>query len=1065
MLRKFITRPVLATVISIILVILGLVGLFTLPITRFPEIAPPTVEVTTTYTGASGDVIARTVAPPLEDAINGVENMTYMTSTSSNDGTLTIDVYFTLGTDPDQAAVNVQNRVSQATSQLPAEVTQYGITTVKKQNSIVRMMTIYSDNKKMDETFLQNYAKINIVPELKRVTGVGQAQVFGVKDYSMRVWLNPERMAAYKLTPQEVMGAIQDQNLEAAPGRFGQNSSEAMEYVIRYKGKLFVPSDYENIIIRANKDGSVLKLKDVARIEFGSFNYSSDAKYGDAPTCAIAIYQTSGSNANEIEVNLEKTMERLSKSFPAGVKYSVPYSSKKSLDESIEQVVHTLIEAFVLVFIVVFLFLQDFRSTLIPAIAVPVSIVGTFFFMQLFGFSINMLTLFALVLAIGIVVDDAIVVVEAIHAKMEHRHLPPKTASVHTMSEITGALVSITLVMSAVFLPVGFMKGPTGVFYRQFAFTLAIAIIISAVNALTLSPALCALFLRPPHDYTDEKGVFHAVPKKKFGKRFFDAFNIGFQKLTNRYVYSIVFLLKKKWIAVIMLLAIVAGFAYMTKTTPTGFIPDEDQGFLIATVTLPSGASLDRTTEVINEAQKMIEGQPYIKKVLSISGINLLNNTSSPSSGILMLQLKDLKERGKVSDVNQIAGQLQGMLGSITKASFFVLSFPTVPGFGTTSGIEMVLQDRTGGSLSKFNNVAQQFIGQLMQRPEIQFAFTTFNTNFPQYEMEVNDEKAKQLGVNVKDLITVMQTYYGSMQASDFNRFGKYYRVMIQSEIADRKDLASLNGIFVKNSLGEMVPVNTLITMKKVYGTEAVDHFNMFNSISLTVSPKQGYSTGQTLKAIQEVAAKNLPNGYTTDFKGMSREEQSAGSSSAIIFALCIVFVYLLLSAQYESYILPLAVILSIPTGLLGVFVGVHLGGLNNNIYVQVAMIMLIGLLAKNAILIVEFALQRRRAGKSIIASAVEGARARLRPIIMTSFAFIVGLLPLLRAIGPSALGNHSIGWAAVFGMLFGIVFGVFLIPVLFVIFEYFQEKASGPPTNKDIDFDINKLNITEAHS
>lgn len=1055
MIRKLITRPVLATVISIILVILGIVGMFTLPITKFPDIAPPSVQVSTMYTGASADVIARTVAPPLEDAINGVEDMTYMTSTSSNDGTLTITVYFKLGTDPDQAAVNVQNRVSQATSQLPSEVTQYGVTTTKRQNSMVQLLNIYSENKEMDETFLQNYAKINVVPELKRVNGVGEAQVLGAKDYSMRIWLNPQQMAAYDMTPQEVMAAIQNQNIEAAPGRFGQRSGEAMEYVIRYKGKLFSPEDYESISIRANSDGSILRLKDVARIEFGSFTYAADSKYGDNPTCAIMIYQTAGSNANEIEININETMERLSEQFPQGVKYSRAYSAKESLDQSIEQVIHTLLEAFLLVSIVVFIFLQDWRSTLIPAIAVPVSIIGTFFFMQLFGFSINLLTLFALVLAIGIVVDDAIVVVEAVHAKMEHRNLPPKTATARTMTEITGALVSITLVMSAVFIPVAFMDGPTGVFYRQFALTLAIAIIISAVNALTLSPALCALFLKPPHDYVDEKGVKHIVPKKKFGQRFFDGFNAGFNSITNRYVKSLILLVKKQWIAFTILIAVIAGFLFYSKTTPTAFIPDEDQGFLIATVTLPSGASLERTSEVIDKGSKLIRSKDYIDNVVAVSGFNMLTSSTSSSSGVFMIEIKDIKDRGKVQDIDQIIGELQGMLSSTLKeANIFVLSFPTVPGFGTTSGVEMVLQDRTNGDIRKFEDLSKSFIGKLNSREEIGMAFTTFKADYPQYEMEVNNDKAKQLGVEVSDLMTVMQAYYGSMQASDFNRFGKYYRVMIQSEFDDRKDISSLTGIFVKNNLGEMVPVSSLINMKRVYGPETVDHFNLFNSISITVMPAPGFSTGQVLAAIDEVSAQDLPTGFTKDYKGMTREEQGSGSTTTIIFVLCIVFVYLLLAGQYESYIIPFSVILSIPTGLLGVFIGINLAGLSNNIYVQVAMIMLLGLLAKNAILIVEYALQRRKAGKTLAASAIEGAKSRLRPIIMTSFAFIAGLLPLLFVEGSSAIGNHSIGWSAVMGMFFGIS-SVFLTPIFFVFFTRIHEKLKGPLSDEELDLDV----------
>lgn len=1038
----------MATVISVFLVILGMVGMVSLPITKFPDIAPPSVVVQATYPGASGEVIARSVAPPLEDAINGVENMTYMTSTSSNDGGLQITVYFELGTDPDQAAVNVQNRVSQAMSQLPAEVVQLGINTVKQQNSMIAVVTLYSDEDFNDETFIENYAKINLVPEIKRVPGVGQAQVFGNKDYSMRIWLKPGQMSVYDVTPQEVVAAIQDQNLEAAPGKFGQNSEEALEYVIKYKGKLTEPEEYENIIIRANSDGSVLLVKDVARVEFGSYNYTVDTRYDRKHAVTVAIFQTAGSNANEIEIQVRATLEELSKGFPPGLKYDIPYSSKDSLDESISQVTHTLVEAFILVFIVVFLFLQDFRSTLIPAIAVPVSIVGTFFFMNMFGFSINLLTLFALVLAIGIVVDDAIVVVEAVHAKMEKRKLSAKKATASAMSEITGAIVSITLVMAAVFIPVGFLDGPTGVFYRQFAFTLAIAIVISAVNALTLSPALCALFLKNGHG-DGHHGNGKPAKKTGFKGRFFAGFNAGFAKLTQRYGRSLLFLIKRKAVGFIALAALAGLFAWLFATTPTGFIPDEDQSFLMITATLPPGASLDRTTKAMNEAEEAIRQKPYIKSIVNITGLNMISFSTSPSAGVFMVQLQDLDDRGEVKDINQILGELQGMLTQYTDATYFVLSMPTVPGFGNTSGLEIVLQDRTAGSLENFSGVSTNFLGALMQRPEIARGFTTFDTKFPQYEMVVDERKAKQVGVNVSDLMTVMQAYYGSMQASDFNRFGKYYRVVTQSSPEDRSNEASLDGIFVKNAMGSMVPVNTVVTLKPVYGTEVVDHFNLFTSINITALPADGYSTGQAIQALEEVAAESLPNGFTHDLKGLSREEKSAGGQMGYILALCILFIYLLLSAQYESYILPLSVLLAVPAGLSGVFIGIRIAGLANNIYVQVAMIMLIGLLAKNAILIVEFAIQRRRAGKPLLASAIEGAKARLRPIIMTSLAFIVGLLPLLGAVGPSAIGNHSIGYAAVFGMLFGTLVSLIFTPLLFVVFQYLQERISGEPTEE----------------
>ena len=1045
MFERFISRPVLATVISVILVILGTVGIFQLPITRFPDIAPPSVVVSASSPGASAETVGRSVAPPLEEAINGVENMTYMTSTSANDGSLSITVFFKQGTNADQASVNVQNRVAQATSQLPAEVNQIGISTVKRQNSQIMLINLASDVKEHDQIFLQNYAKINIVDDLSRVPGVGQVSVYGNLDYSMRIWLRPQQMAAYKVTPQEVSAAIRSQNLEAAPGSFGENSSEAMQYVMKYKGKNPYPGDYEQIVIRANPDGTVLKLGDIARVEFGAYRYTVDTRANAQDAVVLAVYQSPGSNANEVETGLRKALQKASTSFPTGVKYSIPFSSKKVVDESIQQVQHTLIEAFLLVFLVVFLFLQDFRSTLIPAIAVPVAIVGTFFFMNLFGFSINVLTLFGLVLAIGIVVDDAIVVVEAVHSKIEQKHYPAKAATVSAMREITKAIITITLVMSSVFLPVGFLQGSTGVFYRQFAFTLAIAILISAVNALTLSPALCALFLRDLHQ--ESSGGKHEKLKKflAFCHLFFVDFNTVFEALKKKYIGSLVYLIRNKRIS-FTLLAVMIGLSFwLFKTLPTGFIPDEDNGFVIVSVTLPPGASFARTKETMDRAVVTLrKTMPALQKVISVAGINILSRSSSPSSGLLFIQLKDHKDRGPDGNIKTILATITKNLSN-REGSFFALAQPTVPGFSAVGGLEFVLQDRTGGRLDKFGNVAEGFLSELMKRPEIGFAFTTFKATFPQYELQVDNIKAAQLGVNVSDLLTVLQAYYGSIQASDFNRFGKYYRVIMQSESNDRAEPASMQGIFVKNSRGEMVPVSSVITLKRVYGTESVDHFNLFNAISVNAVVKPGFSTGQAIKAVDEVSKTHLPLGYSYDWKGQSREEIESSGGLILIFMLSIVFVYFLLSGLFESYLLPLAVMLSIPTGLLGVFCGIKLAGIANNIYVQVAVIMLIGLLAKNAILIVEFALQRRIEGMSLSASAISGAKARLRPILMTSLAFIAGLLPLLFVSGPTAQGNHSIGAAAIGGMFMGMVLGVFIVPVLFIVFQHLQERITGP--------------------
>ncbi|HVW95496.1 MAG TPA: efflux RND transporter permease subunit [Mucilaginibacter sp.] len=1043
MLKKFIERPVLATVISTLLVILGVLGLTRLPLQQFPDIAPPSVLVTAIYPGANAETVLRSVAPSLEESINGVENMTYMSSTASNDGTLAITVYFKLGTDADQAAVNVQNRVAQATSQLPAEVVQQGVTTAKQENSFIMAIGMYTeDEKKYDQTFIANYAQINIIPEIKRIPGVGSASIFGgIKDYSMRVWLNPSQMETYHVTPNEVFAAIQDKSLEAAPGRFGERSDRPFEYVIKYKGKLSKPDEYENIPIRANADGSVLRLKDVARVELGAYSYTSITRLNGKKGIGIGVIQLSGSNANQIQIAINDLMAKASKDFPDGVKYNIFYSTKIALDESISQVKHTLVEAFILVFLVVFIFLQDFRSTLIPAIAVPVAIVGTFFFMSIFGFSINLLTLFALVLAIGIVVDDAIVVVEAVHAKMEHKHFGPKEATLEAMHEITGALISITLVMAAVFLPVGFLDGSTGVFYRQFAFTMAIAIVISALNALTLSPALAALFLKPLHHNSNGEPV-----KTTFKQRFFNGFNTSFNALTNKYTSSLKFLTRTKWVAITGLAIVTLAVVWMVRTTKTGFIPTEDQGFIAIAVNTPSGTSLDRTSKVMEQAEKTVGKIPAARFVTSVPGFNLLTKSNSPSSAIFFVLLKSPEERGKVKDINAIMDQIRGDLNGVPGGSFFVFSFPTVPGFSNVEALDFVLQDKTSGKLDKFSEVSNNFIAALMKKPAVAYAFTSFKADYPQLQLEVDDDKAAQLGVSVKDILQTMQVYFGSAQASDFNRFGKYYRVQVQADIADRADPSSIDRVYVKNKTGEMVPINTLVKLTRVYGSETASRYNLFNSIEINAIPKPGYSSGEAIKAIEETAKEQLPLGYAYDFTGQTREEIASSGQSTAVFLLCLVFVYFLLSAQYESYILPLAVIFSIPTGVLGVFIAIGLTGIENNIYVQVALIMLIGLLAKNAILIVEFAVQRRKAGLSLIASAIEAAKLRLRPIIMTSLAFVFGLFPMSIATGPSAQGNHSISIAAAGGMVSGVILGLFIIPVLFVIFQGVQEWITGAP-------------------
>ena len=1063
MLKNFIHKPVLATVISILLVILGVLGLFKLPLQQFPDIAPPTVIVTAHYPGANAETILRSVAPPLEEAINGVEGITYISSTASNDGTLAVTVFFKLGTNPDQAAVNVQNRVSQATSQLPAEVVQQGIITAKQQNSLIMVTGLYAeDDAKYDETFLNNYASINIIPDIKRIPGVGAAQIFGGgKDYSMRVWLKPAQMETYHITPADITAAIQDKSLEAAPGRFGDRSDESFEYVIKYKGKLNKPEDYENIPIKGNTDGSILRLKDVARIEFGSYDYSTNQRLNGHVGVGIVVIQLAGSNSNEIQIAVNKLMDKASKTFPKGIKYNTFYATKKALDASIEQVVHTLIEAFILVFLVVYLFLQDFRSTLIPAIAVPVAIVGTFFFMYVFGFTINLLTLFALVLAIGIVVDDAIVVVEAVHSKMEHRRIPAAEATLEAMHEITGAIISITLVMAAVFLPVGFMDGSTGLFYRQFAFTMAIAIVISSVNALTLSPALAALFLKNPHMATAED-----AKKASFKEKFFAGFNAKFNQMNNKYIGILNFFMAKKWTAMTGLLVIILATAYLIRTTPSGFIPTEDQSFIAIATSMPTGTSLKRTNEVMREAEKKLMALEASEFTVIIPGYNLLTSSTSPSAATTFVQFKKTEDRGKVKDINQLIGLVQATLSTIKGGAFFAFSFPTVPGFSNVEAVNVVLQDRSGGSLKTFSGLATDYLGALNKNPAVAVAFTTFRADYPQYQMSIDDDKAAQLGVNVKDILQTMSAFFGNSQADDFNRFGKYYKVVLQAEAKDKTNIEALNSAYVKNRNGDMVPLNSLITLKRVFGSETESRYNLFNSIELNVIPKPGHSSGEVIQAVRDIAAQKLPANFTYEFSGQTREEISSGGQSVVVFCLCLVFVYFLLSAQYESYILPLAVILSIPTGVFGVFAMIGFKGIDNNIYVQVALVMLIGLLAKNAILIVEFAVQRRHAGKPLVEAALEASRLRLRPIIMTSMAFILGLFPMSIATGPSAQGNHSISYAAVGGMIGGVVLGVLIIPVLFVIFQGLHEKISGktysPVASKlQLSAEVEDVNLT----
>jgi HAE1 family hydrophobic/amphiphilic exporter-1 len=1044
MLKIFIERPVLSTVISVLIVLLGVLGLVKLPIAQYPDISPPTVQVSASYSGANADVVLKSVIVPLEEQINGVEGMTYMTSTATNDGAGSISVYFAVGTDPNQAAVDVQNRVSAATSLLPQEVTKAGVTVRKQQSSNLLIMSIYSDNPAYDQTFLQNYAAINIIPQLQRVNGVGSANVFGsAKTYSMRIWLKPDVMAIYGVTSDDVSNALTEQNVDAAPGKFGENDNQSFQYVIRYSGRLQSTDQFGNIIIKSTGNGQFLRLKDIARIELGSQTYSSFTTTNGKQSVGISVSQTPGSNASDVINNSKKVIEQASQSFPAGIHFVYLVDINQFLDASISKVIHTLIECFALVFLVIFIFLQDFRSTIIHGVSVPVAITGTFFFLYLFGFSINLLTLFALVLAIGIVVDDAIVVVEAVHAKLESGYKSPRKAAIDAMSEISGAIVSITLVMASVFLPVTFITGSAGVFYKQFGITLAIAIIISAVNALTLCPALAALFLKPPHHGDDPKD-------RNLLQRFGGGFNAAYDAITDKYSRSVTFLSARKWL-VLMAIGLFGGaFYWLMRTTPSSFVPKEDMGVIFVNISLPPASSMERTTAMANKLDSIAHTIPEVQNSLRNLGQNFIAGSGS-AYGMIILKLKPWDERPGVTD-DEVIQQLKQKTATIRDASVIFMQQPTITGFGTSGGFTFQLQDKGGHTTDAFYKVSQNFLAELSKRPEIQYAATPFNPNFPQYQLDVNVAKCKEAGLTVTDVLNAMQVFYGSSYVSNFNEFGKQYRVIMQADTSYRASPDRLNKIAVRTASNTMAPITEFISLKRIYGPESVSRFNLFTSISVNGSPNPNYSTGQALSAIQEVATQTLPAGYGFEFSGISREEQNVGSQTLYVFVLCLAFVYLLLSAQYESYLLPFAVLLSMPVGLTGVYIFARLFGLDNNIYMQISLIMLIGLLAKNAILIVEFAVERRQKGMSLLESAVEGAKARLRPILMTSFAFVFGLMPLMFASGAGAKGNQSIGTGAIGGMLFGTLLGVFVIPTLFIIFQGLQEKISGPPGQHDPD-------------
>ena len=1042
-LDTFINRPVLSTVISIFIVILGVVGMLWLPITQYPDIAPPTIQVSTTYTGADAKTVLNSVIAPIEEQINGAEGMTYIQSTATNTGSATITVYFEQGFDPDMAAVDVQNRVAKAQSMLPAEVTRVGVITQKQQTSMLLVFSLLSPNGKFEQEFIENYMKINVIPQIQRVNGVGDAMVMGA-DYSMRIWLKPDAMAQHNLMPSDVSAALADQNIEAAPGQFGENGGTAFQYVMRYRGRLITPEEFDKIIIRADKDGNVLYLKDVATMELGRVSYGFKGKTNGHPAASAIIFQTAGSNATQVIKDVEAKINEAGKELPNGLEFNVSMNTNDFLYASIEEVIKTLIEAFILVFLVVYVFLQDLRSTIIPAIAIPVALIGTFFGLYLIGFSINLLTLSALVLAIAIVVDDAIVVVEAVHAKLDEGYTSARVAAIDAMREIGGAIVSITLVMMLVFIPVSFMSGTSGVFYRQFGLTMAIAIGLSALNALTLSPALCAVFLKPHKADGGSKKV-------SFVKAFHEGFNRNYEKLLVRYKKWAGFFINHKITAFGVVAASIVALAAMMMTTSTALVPNEDTGVLFCMVNMPPATSLDKTEATLAKVDKILAANPAVESRTEILGYSFIADQGN-TYGTFIVKLKDWSEREKGQDATSVLGQLYGAVGQqIKDATVMMFQPPMISGYSVTSGFELQLQDKTGGDINKFFQIYQQFIGALNQRPEIQQAYSTFNPTFPQYMVNVDVAKTKQAGISPSVVLSTLQGYYGGMYVSNFNRFGKLYRVMMQADPSARISPETLNQVKVRVG-NEMSPITNFITLERVYGPDIISRFNLFTSISVSGTPNPGYSNGDAIKAIQEVAAQTLPMGYGYEFSGMTREEQnSSAASTAIVFGLCLLFVYLLLSAQYESYILPLSVILSIPLGLMGSFLFAKMFGVNNNIYLQIGLIMLIGLLAKNAILIVEFALDRRKTGMSIVGAAIAGAAARLRPILMTGFAMIIGLLPLMLANGVGANGNRSLGTGAVGGMLIGMILQVLIVPALFVAFQKIQEKIQ-PLKWKDTD-------------
>ena len=1046
-LKSFIERPVLASVISIVIVIAGIIGLASLPVEQYPDIAPPTVMVRASYPGASAETIQKSVIVPLEEAINGVEDMTYITSAAAA-GSASISIYFKQGTDPDMAAVNVQNKVSTATGQLPSEVTQIGVTTMKRQTSMVKIFSLYSPDDSYDEGFLANYSKINIEPRIVRIPGVGEAFTLGA-DYSMRIWLKPDVMAQYKLMPSDITAVLAEQNIEASTGSLGENSKNAFQYTMKYSGRLTLPEEFENIVILAQDDGTILRLKDVADIELGRESYAYVGKTNGHPGVSTMVFQTAGSNATEVVNQINELLDEVEADLPKGIAIAHLHSVNDFLFASINEVIKTLIEAIILVVLVVYVFLQDIRSTLVPTISILVSLIGTFAFLAVAGFSINLLTLFALVLAIGTVVDDAIIVVEAVQARFDAGYKSSYMATIDAMSGITSAIITSTLVFMAVFIPVAMMGGTSGVFYTQFGITMAVAVGISALNALTLSPALCALLLKP---YLDENGEM----KDNFAARFRKAFNTIFSTLVNKYKHGVMLFIKHKWLMWSTFAIAIAALVLLMNSTKTGLVPDEDQGTIMVNVTTPPGTSLEETNKVLETVASRIADIPQVENAMETAGFNMIASAAGSSYAMGIVKLKNWDERPNPEDeVQAVIGQIYARTADIKNAQIFAVAPPMISGYGSTSGFSMYLQDRAGGELTDFYQIFQQFIGALNQRPEIERAYSSFNSNFPQYMVHIDPAKAKRAGVSPSTILSTIAGYYGGQYASYINRFSKMYYVTLQSRPEDRLDVESLNNIYVRTDKGEMAPVGEFVELEKVYSSDVLNRFNLYNAISVQGTAAPGYSSGDAIQAIREVADQVLPKGYGYEFDGITREEAQTTSNTLIIFGICLLFIYLILSALYESYLIPFAVILAVPCGLMGSFLFAKAMGLENNIYLQTGIIMLIGLLSKTAILITEYAADRRRAGMSLTQAAVSAAKARLRPVLMTVLTCVLGMLPLVFSTGAGANGNSTLGTGVVGGMIVGTLALLFLVPTLFIVFQTLQEKVKPLELDPDPQWSV----------